>query len=556
MRKRVTVVGEGPDEIGNRYLLLTVDGKGFPPIPVADISDSGSFIAKLKQNGANIFTSKSRNEVLRDIESYKAEKPSFRVVTRVGWVGLRYALPDKIFGTGKTPIHTIFDNLGRAIVEKYRVKGSLTAWQSKIAALCTGNSRLMFAASLGLTGPILRYAEEPKLGGFQLVGPGETGKTTAAMVAGSLWGCHKDSGRREIGFAEHWHTTGGESGGKIEITALAHNDTVLILDETKLTSAKTVLDAAFALAEGAEKERLNASEPARSWRFYFLTTSNHTLDELGEAARMTVDDARRGRLVEIPLPEQGDGIYEDLHGLHDGRALTDRLKARCRTYFGAPSREYLRRLVTEARADKDRLKKFLRAERKTYLAAIEKSSKQQGLKPLNRASGRFATVFAAGSLAIRYGIFPWSRQILLRAILACQMDGLTMPIGKPKPEQAPAVSARRKLIEWLQEHRHEFMNLDKKAPRLGKHEFGSVPGYSATFKNKKWFYLTADQFREITGGGESAEQLKKDLADDKLLVKASNDRYVVQRPVFSGAAGNKGFRSVHALKVVILKEQC
>ena len=49
------------------------------------------------------------------------------------------------------------------------------------------------------------------------------------MVAGSVWGCHRDEGKREIGFAETWHSTPGQ----IEITALAHNNTILILDETK-----------------------------------------------------------------------------------------------------------------------------------------------------------------------------------------------------------------------------------------------------------------------------------------------------------------------------------
>ena len=66
-------------------------------------------------------------------------------------------------------------------------------------------------------------------GGFQLWGAAESGKTTAGMVAGSVWGCHRDDGKREKGFAETWHTTPG----KVEVTALAHNNIVLILDETK-----------------------------------------------------------------------------------------------------------------------------------------------------------------------------------------------------------------------------------------------------------------------------------------------------------------------------------
>ena len=87
----------------------------------------------------------------------------------------------------------------------------------------------MFCASLALTGPILPLVDGPRSGGFQLFGPAESGKTAAAMVAGSIWGCHRSLERREKGFAESWHTTAG----KVEITALAHNETVLLLDDTK-----------------------------------------------------------------------------------------------------------------------------------------------------------------------------------------------------------------------------------------------------------------------------------------------------------------------------------
>jgi hypothetical protein len=115
------------------------------------------------------------------------------------------------------------------------------------------------------------------------------------------------------------------------------------------------------------------------------------------------------------------------------------------------------------------------------------------------------------------------------------------------------VSLRAKLIAWLQQHQHEFLDLDKERPKKGSHKFGSVPGYMATFKNKKWIYLTADQLHEIIGSGAGAVQLKKELVDGKLLERASAGRYVVQRPIFSGEKGNKGYKSVHAFKASILE---
>jgi uncharacterized protein (DUF927 family) len=389
------------------------------------------------------------------------------------------------------------------------------------------------------------------------VGVGETGKSTAAMVTGSIWGCHRVGKRRETGFSESWHTTGGESGGKVEITALAHNDTVPILDETTRTPPRTVLDAAFGLAEGIEKERLGTGRSARSWRNFFLSTSNVTVDELAEAAKIPMDEARKGRFVDVPLPAGGHGLYEDLHGCSSGKVLTNRLKTRCRTCFGAPGREFTRKLVEEFEKDREGLTNFLRTERKTYLDAIETKAKKGGLKPLNRASGRFATIFAAGGLAILYKVFLWDREELLAAILSCQVDGLKTSTHELEPgiklELAPAVSLKAQLVAWLEQHQQEFMDLDKKRPKKGSHEFGSVPGYMATFKGKKWFYLTADQLHEIIGSGTESTRLKKELVDSKLLEKAPTGRYVIQRPIFSGEKGNKGWESVHAFKASILE---
>src|SRR6202042_1323038 len=103
----------------------------------------------------------------------------------------------------------------------------------------------------------------PTSGGFQFFGQAESGKTTAAMVAGSIWGCYRGE-RRRMGFSESWNATANQ----IERVALAHNHTLVVLDETKLAGtsdrdrAETVRNVTFRLAEGVEKDRLtNVSGP-------------------------------------------------------------------------------------------------------------------------------------------------------------------------------------------------------------------------------------------------------------------------------------------------------
>jgi hypothetical protein len=555
----ITIEGEGRDEWGHRFFKFAIRGsdRNVAPFSAKEIMDKpNALFGELTNAGANIFQQTARNKFLRRLDALQPQSDKFRVVTRLGWNSGAFVLPNEIVGQPSTTLEPSFRHLDRQLIAKYRIKGSLEDWQRTIGGLCSGNSRLMFCASLGFTGPILRLVSGPRSGGFQLFGSAESGKTAAAMVTGSIWGCHRSSERRENGFAESWHTTAG----KIELTALAHNETVLVLDEAKRAGrtnkerAQAVLDISFGLAENVERERLTNLESVRGWRFYFLSTSNYSLDDLAQRGNCDIDDAERGRFVDIPNPNGGFGIYEELHGFADGQTFTDKLKIRCRKFYGAVAQEFLGKLVHGWTTDQPGLQQFLNEERLAYLQLLKAKAAAEKLKPLNRASGRFAKVFVAGSLAIKYEIFPWKRDDLLQAILSCQLDGLRRTKVESEQLDTSISGLRNKLVRYLREHHQEFMNLDKKMPSLGKHTFGSVPGYLATFKGKKWLYLTADQLTRIIGRGGRPAKLKKELVLAGMMASTPSGKFVVQRPIFSGAKGNKGYGSVHAFRLKLLKD--
>jgi putative DNA primase/helicase len=518
--------------------------------------DPKTLYTDLSNAGANIFTRQAKDQLLKILEEQKARRPTFKVASFPGWHGSRLVFPDRSFGSSKLPVETSFLDLDPQMMAKYRTRGTLQDWQDQIWALCLGNSRLIFALSLAAAPLILPLIKGPRSGGFQLVGDPETGKTCAAMAAGSFSGCHRAEGRRQLGFGESWNTTQG----KVEVTALAHNHSLLILDETKRAGkndyerAQAVVNMAVGLAEHTERERLTNPGSARSCCCYFFSTSNYSLDELGERGGLEIDDAERGRLVDVVLPVNGHGLYEVLHGFPDGGKLTDELKARSCRFFGTPRHEFARRLAKQRTEDERRLKRWLNRRRQQYLKELQVeankllSENPKAKPPLERASGKFATVYAAGALAIRYGVFPVERKQLLTAILACQLDSLRASVTAKK---APAPSPKDKLLGYLRQHRPEFMDLDATRPALGTHKFGLAPGYAATFKGDKWLYLTPNKLDALIGTGQKASDLKKELAAAALLAK-SKHRFVVQRPIFSGVKGNKGFCSVFAFKASIL----
>jgi hypothetical protein len=432
---------------------------------------------------------------------------------------------------------------------KYRCRGSLKRWQKRIGKLCIGNSRLMFAASLACTGPILQFVSGPRNGGFQISGPRETGKTTMGMVAGSIWGCHRDPRKKEKGFAESWNTTLNA----LEQTAQAHSDALLNLDETNLAGgtekerAAKVLEGAFRLSENTKKNRYNELGGA-AWRLYFLSTSNFTLDELAEQGGVPIDDQHRGRLVDIVLPTGPGvcGVYEDLHGFSDGATLTDSIKARCRAVFGAPGLRLVRRIYRDKQS-RSTTKGFVAKRRTRYIEIMRKKAAANGVKPLERATARFATVYAAGCLAIEYEIFPWTRKDLLHAVLRCQLDGLAATSRKVDR----ATNLRQRLIDYCAQHLGNFVSLNRKKLSEVNDQLGSAPGYTHTHNGKDWLYLTSNQLKTIVGTGNAVKQLKKTLVKEGLMA-ATDQRALVQRPIFR-AKRNKGYRWVHAFRTTLLQ---
>ena len=551
-------VEEGRDEWDNRHLKFSVKGsdRDIPPISAMEVvNNPKNLFAVLTNAGWNAFNSDAQREFLKWLQAQPPKAPKFKAVTRVGWSSGAYVLPDGIIGKPKRRLEPTFPGLDVAMLRKYRVAGTLAEWRKKVAVPCDGNSRLMLAVSVAFTGPILRFVSGPKSGGFQIWGFGETGKTTAAMVLGSVWGCHRSEGRREKGFSETWNSTAG----KVELTALAHNDGVLILDETKRAGrddkqrAEVVADVVFKLAEHTEKERLTNIGPARAFKCYFWSTSNLSFAQLGEKGGIEIAEAELGRMADIPLPNGGYGIYETLNGFASGEELSDALQGQCRRLFGTAIRAFVERLIRDVRRDRKSLKVFLAKERKSYRRKLKAHLKEESLKALNRTSGRFATAFAAGSLAIRYKILPWTRKKLLRAILRCQLDQFRLENGvQLQPQIAPEANLRSKLIQYLRDNKGKFVDLRKERLKFGLDDEKTFPGFRESLKGQSWLYLTESRFAKIVGTGSNVGALKNTLMSENLMAR-SKGRLVVQRRLFDGGKGSQNHKWVYAFKAEIIR---
>lgn len=222
----------------------------------------------LASGGVEIASHPSDRRRLNDYISWANPSVTARAVTRTGWHGTAFVLPDRTIGdTESEPIHYQAAtaegvNLGTA--------GKLDRWRECVAAPCAGNSRLVLALSAGFAATCLGLIAQEGFG-IHYRGDSSAGKTTGLLVAASIWG--------PPDFKRTWRATGNA----LEGIAALHSDLLLCLDEMGELSPKDAGATAYMLANGSGKNRAHRDGSARAatrWRVLFLSTGEIGLSEL------------------------------------------------------------------------------------------------------------------------------------------------------------------------------------------------------------------------------------------------------------------------------------
>ena len=231
------------------------------------------------------------------------------------------------------------------------------------------------------------------------MGKSQSGKSTTAFIAGSVWGRGDRTGQ-----VRSWR---GTSNG-LEGVAAKASDTLLVLDEMGQADAKDVGDTVYMLANGAGKSRATRDGGAREaaqWRLTILSTG-----ELGLAAKMGEAGKRQTaglavRLLEIPADAGvGMGVFEDLHDASSPGDLADRLRDEARTTYGTLGPAFVECIVRERGADpeglRSRINEKIEEFCKLYLPAGADGQTRTAVR-------RFARMASAGEMAINFGILDW-----------------------------------------------------------------------------------------------------------------------------------------------------
>jgi putative DNA primase/helicase len=390
---RVTARTRADDANGWGCLLEFMDPDGNAKtwaMPAAMLSGEGSeWAGRLRDMGLRMAPgTAARNRIAQYIDT---RDPAERVTCtdRVGWHGPVYVLPSSSIGTAEGRRYVFQSDAG--MEDTFHRRGTLADWQSSVAALLAGNSRLAFAVCAALAGPLVRPAGMES-GGFHFRGTSSMGKTTALRLAASVWG--------RPTFMQRWRTTDNA----LEATAVQHCDCTLILDEFGQLDPRVAGECAYMLANDQEKGRATRGGLARkrrTWRLLFLSSGEVSLsDHMAEAGKR-VQAGQEVRMVDIPLDAgAGMGGLEFLHGRDGAAELADEATAAAARCYGIAGRAWLEwctahhaELPERAQALIERIRSELVPE-----AAAEQ---------VRRIGSRFALVAAAGELATEAGITGW-----------------------------------------------------------------------------------------------------------------------------------------------------
>lgn len=324
--------------------------------------------------------------------------------------------------------------------------GTLAEWQQEVARYAVGNSRLVLSISAAFAAPLL-YPTGNESGGFHLRGASSTGKSTALIVAGSVWG---GGGMR--GFVRTWRTTGNG----LEAMAEGHCDMLLCLDELGQVDAAQASEIAYMLANGTGKVRAGrygGSRRIAEWRLLFLSSGEISLaDKIAEGGRgRRVAAGQEVRVVDIPVDTGcGLGLFEDLHGFPSADALAQHLKHAAMKFYGTAQRVFIPHL--------ERQFAEIAPTANGYVAEFLKEHVPTGADgQVMRVARRFALVAAGGEMATAYGVVPWPAGEATKAAAKCFRDWLTGRGGLQPTEEMEGVAAVRRFIEMHGTSRFEPM---------------------------------------------------------------------------------------------------
>lgn len=471
---------------------------------------------RLARNGLAIVPTKEQ-QLSRYLGSFDSDtSPWIRSAPRVGWLDsvdgrIVYVLPNSDRGiiAANQDERVIFqpEQHSPTVTTMYP-QGGLADWKTHVVQPCRGNPFLIFSICLALAGPLLKAAKT-ETGGIHFYGRTSRGKTTAAQVAASVFGCGADpSDAAEHAYVQKWNTTVNG----LEALSAAHNDGLLVLDEIHTCDSKDFGSVVYNLFGGRGKTRLDKSaelKQQRAWRILVLSTGEKSSrQKIEEEGHRKAYAGQLLRLLDIPTHDE---IITNPHGM-DAGSFALQLKRACGKYFGTAGPAFIEAIVQRF-SNTSALSAVVMRE----LDACEKQLTPPEAEPeQRRAIRRLALVMAAGRLACELGILSFNQDETDNAVHAVTKawlaDGANLPDSARGMQNVQAFILRNAV-----RFRHAGRD---------DNEVRDLAGYI----DDNLYLFTEGGFYEACGGND-VKEVARELYKRDLLFKNETDRLVSRHQV-------------------------
>lgn len=468
------------DRDGNKHLWA---------MPLSLTAGSGeAFRAELLSLGLELDRRRDAKAWLLEYLTSAAPDDRARCVSRIGWHGETFVFPDETIGQIDVGERVILQSNERPD-HAFHISGSLDDWKKNVSALAVGNSRIILAISAAFAAPLLALTGDEG-GGFHFRGASSSGKSTALIVAGSVWG-----GGGTRGYVRQWRATDNA----LESIAALSCDSVLCLDELSQVEAKAAGAAAYMLANGKGKARAGREGQARKvleWRVLFLSNGEIALADKIKEGGGRIAAGMEVRVIDLRADAGVNmGIFEDIHGFASPADFAQAISDAAKRSYGTPARALIAELAKDHESTRREIKKL----RRLFLDSCMPDGADG---QVSRVADRFALVAAAGEIATSLGLTEWSAGTAKEAALRCFQDWLGERGGIGSSEVA---EARRRIAEALQYHgksrfqRWVVSNSDRIVitNRMG---FVKVEGNSEEEDLQYTYFLMPQPLKELLAG--------------------------------------------------------
>lgn len=428
---------------------------------------------------------------------------------RTGWHEDIFVTPDKTYGDSDWGIIKSFPVFRQEGL--FDTGETLGDWKKKVAMPAGTSSRLMFAIGAAFAAPLLKLSGVES-GGFHFVGKSSIGKTTALLVAQSVWGSA----------VEEELTTWATTETSLEEVAQGHCDIILCLDEianllgTPVEVARRARKIAFMIATGQGKRRsvryASKTYVHARWRTLILSSGETGLSDTSAAGGLGRLGGEAVRFIDLPARVNQDwGVFEELpKGSDSSVKATTAIVGACKEAFGVAGPAFIEAIGDDLDATKQRVKELMSAffiEQK-----MEGSGGWEG-----RFAKRFALIYAALVMAAEFKIVPWKRKAIMRAVTACYLDALA---ATNKADQSIEKSLNR-LRKRLKSPSRILDLVGLAEPTIKKKK---IFGYRVKRKQQLFFAIKTEQFDKLMDGRFAASVILRVLRRrGYLLTHASSD---------------------------------